>query len=153
MYCVYHYWPVVVMAQCLGTLDKSQTGSCAPEGHFSPLRACCSIQSRLIKSQVPPKKRFTQMWKCLVLLPKPAGPSTARGDAPCKIYGRPNFPATGWKVHANGSFVISDCNNCKGRWSCISGLFNQSYLLSVINTLITVATRTRANLCTRKSYN
>lgn len=52
--------------------------------------------------------------------------------------------------HANGSFVISECNNCKGRWSCVSGLFNQSYLLGVINTLITVATRIRTNLCTRK---
>lgn len=85
-----------------------------------------------------------------MFLPKPPGPLTGRGDAHCKIYGRPNFTATGWMVHANGSFVISDCNNCKGRRSCISGLFNQSYLLGVINTLITVVTRTHANLCTRK---
>lgn len=84
------------------------------------------------------------------VLAKTAGPWTARGNAHCKIYGGPNFTATGWMVHANGSFVISDCNNCKGRWSCISGLFNQSYLLGVINTLITVATRTPANLCTPK---
>lgn len=108
------------------------------------------MYSSLIESQVQKNKWLTQIWKCLVILPKPPGPLTARGEANCKIYGRPNFTEPGWMEHANGSFVISECNNCKGRWSCLSGLFNQSYLFGVINTVITVATRTCVNLCTRK---
>lgn len=81
---------------------------------------------------------------------KAAGPLMPRGEAECKIYGRPKFTETGWMKNANGSFVISERNNCKGRWSHVSGLFNLSYLLGIINTLITAATHSRANLSTLK---
>lgn len=107
------------------------------------------LQFNWVTSQIK-KSSLHKFGSVLALLPKPPGPSAARDKACSKIYGQPNFSGTGGLEHANGSFVISECNNCKGRWSCVSGLFNQSYLLGVINTLITVATRTHVNLCTRK---
>lgn len=120
------------------------TAACAPEGRPRPLRPGWSVFSRLIVPQAPGRRGLHKVFSAPAKTPRPLD---ARGDAHSKIYGG---TTTRWMARANGSFVISDCNNCKGRWSCISGIFNQSYLLGVINTLITVATRARANLCTRK---
>lgn len=46
----------------------------------------------------------------------------------------------------NCSFLIHKCNNYKGHWSYEIGLFNLSYLSSIINTLITVSTPSFGNL-------
>lgn len=58
------------------------------------------------------------------------------------IYGEQKLTETVWIKRAaslTARFSSIKCNNYKGQWSFGSGLFNLSYLFSVINGLITVS--------------
>lgn len=58
------------------------------------------------------------------------------------IHGEQKLTETVWIKRAaslTARFSSIKCNNYKGQWSFRSGLFNLSYLFSIINRLITVS--------------
>lgn len=59
------------------------------------------------------------------------------------IYGEQKFTETVWikcAASLTAHFSSIKCNNYEGQWSFGSGVFNLSYLLSIISRLITVST-------------
>lgn len=81
---------------------------------------------------------------------KAASPLMPRGKdtAEYTIYIEQKLTETVWIKRAaslSAHFSSIKCNNYKGQWSFGSGLFNMSYLFSIINRLITVSAHSCGN--------